>query len=318
MPIHAFVDDQFLLDKGLRNYWGYNTIGFFAPDPRFRSGRRAGQRGQPIQGAGACHARRRHRGDSRRGVQPHGRRQSPRANDVVPRHRQPELLPARRGRPALLHGLHGHRQHAQRASSADPAADDGFAALLGARDARRRLSLRPCGCSRAIAARGRSTFQLLHADSSGSDAQPDQDDRRALGRWTRRLPSGKLSHPLGRVERTLPRRHARVLARRRRLGVRAGLSSDRQQRHLRKRRSQAVHEHQLRDLPRRLHARRPRSPIRRNTTKPTAKTTGTATTTTCPSTAASRARRTTRRSAPCEPSNSAISWPRCCSRKVRR
>jgi isoamylase len=38
MPIHAFVDDQFLLDKGLRNYWGYNTIGFFAPDPRFRSG----------------------------------------------------------------------------------------------------------------------------------------------------------------------------------------------------------------------------------------------------------------------------------------
>ncbi len=42
MPIHAFVDDQFLLDKGLSNYWGYNTIGFFAPDPRFRSGSEAG------------------------------------------------------------------------------------------------------------------------------------------------------------------------------------------------------------------------------------------------------------------------------------
>ncbi len=38
MPVHAFVDDQFLLDKGLRNYWGYNTISFFAPDPRFRAG----------------------------------------------------------------------------------------------------------------------------------------------------------------------------------------------------------------------------------------------------------------------------------------
>jgi isoamylase len=38
MPIHAFVDDQSLLDKGLRNYWGYNTIGFFAPDPRYRAG----------------------------------------------------------------------------------------------------------------------------------------------------------------------------------------------------------------------------------------------------------------------------------------
>jgi isoamylase len=38
MPIHAFVDDKTLLDKGLRNYWGYNSIGFFAPDVRYRSG----------------------------------------------------------------------------------------------------------------------------------------------------------------------------------------------------------------------------------------------------------------------------------------
>jgi glycogen operon protein len=35
LPIHAFVDDSYLLDKGLRNYWGYNSIGFFAPDPRY-------------------------------------------------------------------------------------------------------------------------------------------------------------------------------------------------------------------------------------------------------------------------------------------
>jgi glycogen operon protein len=31
MPVHQFVQDQVLLDKGLRNYWGYNTIGFLAP-----------------------------------------------------------------------------------------------------------------------------------------------------------------------------------------------------------------------------------------------------------------------------------------------
>ncbi|HEX5658522.1 MAG TPA: glycogen debranching protein GlgX, partial [Polyangiales bacterium] len=37
MPIHAFIDDKTLLDKGLRNYWGYNTIGFFAPEVRYRS-----------------------------------------------------------------------------------------------------------------------------------------------------------------------------------------------------------------------------------------------------------------------------------------
>jgi glycogen operon protein len=37
MPVHAFVDDKLLLDRGLRNYWGYNSIGFFAPDVRYRS-----------------------------------------------------------------------------------------------------------------------------------------------------------------------------------------------------------------------------------------------------------------------------------------
>ena len=35
LPIHAYVDDDCLLKKGLRNYWGYNSIGFFAPQPRY-------------------------------------------------------------------------------------------------------------------------------------------------------------------------------------------------------------------------------------------------------------------------------------------
>jgi len=39
LPIHAFVDDQQLLERGLRNYWGYNTIGFFAPNPRYMATR---------------------------------------------------------------------------------------------------------------------------------------------------------------------------------------------------------------------------------------------------------------------------------------
>ncbi|NTU84128.1 MAG: glycogen debranching protein GlgX [Chloroflexales bacterium] len=37
MPIHHFINDQHLIDKGLTNYWGYQSIGFFAPDPRFAS-----------------------------------------------------------------------------------------------------------------------------------------------------------------------------------------------------------------------------------------------------------------------------------------
>jgi len=35
LPIHAFVEDDYLVKKGLRNYWGYNTIAFFAPKPRY-------------------------------------------------------------------------------------------------------------------------------------------------------------------------------------------------------------------------------------------------------------------------------------------
>ncbi|MGH8210464.1 MAG: glycogen debranching protein GlgX [Steroidobacteraceae bacterium] len=35
LPIHAYFDDRYLVDKGLVNYWGYNTIGFFAPEPRY-------------------------------------------------------------------------------------------------------------------------------------------------------------------------------------------------------------------------------------------------------------------------------------------
>ncbi|ANE53160.1 glycogen debranching protein GlgX [Flavisolibacter tropicus] len=37
MPVHHFVNDRILQDKGLSNYWGYNTIGFFAPDVRYSS-----------------------------------------------------------------------------------------------------------------------------------------------------------------------------------------------------------------------------------------------------------------------------------------
>jgi isoamylase len=37
MPVHAFLDDKSLVDKGLRNYWGYNTTCFFSPTARYSS-----------------------------------------------------------------------------------------------------------------------------------------------------------------------------------------------------------------------------------------------------------------------------------------
>ena len=46
MPVHQFVQDTTLVDKGLANYWGYNTIGFFAPHNAYSA---SGQRGQQVQ-----------------------------------------------------------------------------------------------------------------------------------------------------------------------------------------------------------------------------------------------------------------------------
>nr|WP_277884014.1 alpha-amylase family glycosyl hydrolase [Mycolicibacterium vanbaalenii] len=37
MPVHHFANDSTLIDKGLSNYWGYNTIGFLAPDAKYSS-----------------------------------------------------------------------------------------------------------------------------------------------------------------------------------------------------------------------------------------------------------------------------------------
>lgn len=45
MPVHQFVNDPFLQEKGLNNYWGYNTIGFFAPHNAYSS---QGQRGEQV------------------------------------------------------------------------------------------------------------------------------------------------------------------------------------------------------------------------------------------------------------------------------
>ncbi|WP_127818256.1 glycogen debranching protein GlgX [Microbacterium sp. CPCC 204701] len=46
MPVHQFVDDAVLQEKGLSNYWGYNTVSFFAPHNRYSA---AGDRGQQVQ-----------------------------------------------------------------------------------------------------------------------------------------------------------------------------------------------------------------------------------------------------------------------------
>jgi isoamylase len=50
MPIHQFVNDDTLQQKGLSNYWGYNTIGFFAPHAAYSSAGALGQQVQEFKG----------------------------------------------------------------------------------------------------------------------------------------------------------------------------------------------------------------------------------------------------------------------------
>ena len=124
------------------------------------------------------------------------------------------LLPAGRGRPAVLHGLHRHRQLAERAQPARPAADHGLAALLGDRDARRRLPLRPGRRAGPRVLRRRPAGRVLRPRPAGPGDQPGQADRRAVGRRPGRLPGRQLPAAVDGVERPVPRHRAGLLARR--------------------------------------------------------------------------------------------------------
>ena len=84
LPVHAFVDDKQLVERNLRNYWGYNTIGYFAPEARYAAGNPVHDFKSMVQDP----ARGGHRGDSRRCLQPYRGGQSPRADTVAARNRQ--------------------------------------------------------------------------------------------------------------------------------------------------------------------------------------------------------------------------------------
>ncbi len=116
-----------LVEKKLRNYWGYNTLSFL----RAGAALFAGQPARRLPHHGGAAARRRHRGDSRCRLQPHRRGQPSGPDAVVPRHRQRLLLLAEAGQSALLRRFHRLRQFAQSYPSAGSADGHGFAALLG-------------------------------------------------------------------------------------------------------------------------------------------------------------------------------------------
>jgi glycogen operon protein len=74
LPVHALVDERRLVERRMRNYWGYNTLGYFAPEGRYSSVAGAAEFKTMVKRA----ARRRDRGAARRRLQPHVRGKSPR------------------------------------------------------------------------------------------------------------------------------------------------------------------------------------------------------------------------------------------------
>ena len=97
LPVHHFIHDGSLLERGLRNYWGYNSIGFFAPHGEYSS---SGSTGEQVvefkRMVRALHAA----GievDPRCRLQPHCGGQPQRSHALHARARQPGLLPPHGG-----------------------------------------------------------------------------------------------------------------------------------------------------------------------------------------------------------------------------
>ena len=203
----------------MANYWGYNTVGFFAPHGGYSSaGDRGGQVREFKEMVKAFHAagievildvvyNHTAEGDvngptlSFRGL-----------DDRAFYHRVDHRAAGRPVRRHLL-GRDRLRQHGERLRPLRPAAGARLPALLDVADARRRLPLRPR--LRALPDRPRRRHGLAadDRDRAGPDAAPREADRRAVGRLGGRLPGRRVPAAVGGVERPVPRHGPRLLAR---------------------------------------------------------------------------------------------------------
>ena len=280
-----------------------------------RAPRRAGAR---VQGHGEGAAPRRDRGDPRRRLQPHGGGQPPR-----PDARRSAASTTRRttgssrDEPRFYMDYTGTGNSLNPVASERAAADHGLAALLRDAVPRRRLPLRPRLRARARVPRGRPPVGVLRHHPPGPDAVPGEADRRAVGRRRGRLPGRQLPGALDGVERHLPRRRARLLARRRRASATSRSASP--ARPTSTSATAAARPRRSTSSPRTTASRSPTSSrTTRSTTRRTSRTTATAPTTTAAGTAASRARRTIRPSTSCASASSGTSSRRSCSRRACR
>ena len=239
LPVHAFFDDRHLVEKGLRNYWGYNTIGFFAPEPRYL-GRRQRSSEFKIDGAALHDA----------GIEV--------ILDVVYNHTgegnhlgpdavasAASTMPPTTGcvpdKPRYYDQRHRLRQHAQPAHPRVLQMVMDSPALLGRGDACRRLPLRSCHHPRPRARRLRSAAPASSTRCARTRCWPSVKliaepwDVGPGGYQRRRLPAGLVG-----MERPLSRHGAPLLARRRRHARRARRRAHRLRRSLRPRRAPAL------------------------------------------------------------------------------
>ena len=145
LPIHFFIDDRHLVDKQLRNYWGYNTLGFFAPAPRYG----AKDSPQKVIQEFKMMVRTLHAAgievilDVVYNHTAEGNQMGPtlsfRGIDNASYYRLADDA-------AVLHGLHGLRQRLPHDASPLSSAHHGQPAVLGYGDARRWFSLRSGQC----------------------------------------------------------------------------------------------------------------------------------------------------------------------------
>ena len=197
------------------------------------------------------------------------------------------------------------------------AADHGLAALLGDRDARRRVPLRPGRHPGPPVPRGRPAVRLLRPHPAGPGRQPGQAHRRALGRGRRRLPGRQLpalwSEWNGRYRDTVRDFWRGEPAALGEFASRLTGSSDLYQADSRHPGPASTSSPPTTASPCAIW-----SPTTRSTTRPTARTTPTARATTDRGTAAPRVRPTTRASWRCGTRSSATSWPPCCCPRACR
>ena len=198
MPVHHHARDRHLEEKGLTNYWGYNSFGYFAPERRLAASRTpAGAVREFKRMVRALHAA---------GLEV--------ILDVVYNHTAEgnQLGPTLSLKgidnasyyrlvaddPRYYMDFTGCGNTLNMQSPAGAAADHGQPALLGARDARRRLPVRPGQRARARAVRRRPARRVLRHHPPGPGAVAGEADRRAVGSRRRAATRSATSRCCGR------------------------------------------------------------------------------------------------------------------------